>query len=634
MGPPVSSTSLRRGEYLALMLAGLPALVAPLLYGGARWWIAGGLATLSFLGCALWALMRPAGLGRPGFPPGVAAWTLWVAWLCGRMFIGAPVPHASALAFLHAGSCLASGLVLADAAARSNRVLRAMGACFFVATCAVAAYATAQWLRGDDGILFAHRAPEYARRLSGTFVSPNHFAHFMGLAVCAGAGGCLSRRLGFAARLFAGASVVFGLVALAGTLSRAGWMSTAAGLILFALLAALKKRGRALLLSLLIPVVLGVVSLMLWQRWETFQQRWGARLILLDVRSQIWPDMVDMIRDRPLMGHGLGQFEDAAAAYRNRYRDYWTTLNHAHNEGLQVAVDHGLTGLAVAFICLLLLAGAGVRMLRGRSVPGHFPLAAAWMACLLQSFLHAMFDFSLRVFAINQAFMFISALCAIPLARPVKGVRPSPPRQLLRRAFAGTTSLLCALACAVTGWGAIQQLRAEILLKTRFYNPPQAADVMRKASRVDVLNPYFPAELGRLAVDQAFLTKEPGSTLARIEEAARWFDRAEALKPLDLGVMRGRMEISILRGEMERALEQARTIARLYPADVASQTEVGRLLMEMGRLPEALDALLKAWHRSECTDPHSRRMIREVNDALRSPPPAPAPTLLPGASLP
>lgn len=628
----MNRAALNRGEYLALMLAGLPALAASILYGGARWWIAAPLAAMSFLGAALWILLRPSGPIRAVLPPGALAWGVWLAWLFVRMFIGAPVPHASLIAFLHAASCLASGLVLADAAARSNRALRGMAACFFIVTCTVAAYAIAQWWRGDDGILFARRAQENAWRLSGTFVSPNHFAHFMGLAICAGLGGALSRRLGFTARLFAAASLVLGMVALAGTLSRAGWLSTFAGLCLFMLLVAVRKRGRFLLLVLLVPTSLATASLVLWQHWEPFQARWGARLIRLDVRHQIWPDIVKMIQDRPLLGHGLGQFEDTAAAYRNRYHDFWATLNHAHNEALQVAADHGLTGLAVAQVCLLLLVAAGVRMLRRRPAPGHFLLAAAWMACLVQSFLHAMFDFSLRVFAINQAFMFISALSAPPCTPPREESAPPPRRRILLRASTSFVALLCAIACVLTGWGAVQQLRAEIRLKTRLYNPPQAAEIMRKAGRIDILNPYFPAELGKMAVDQAFFARDPVQVADRIEEAARCFDRAEALKPRDLGVMRGRMELSILRGEWELALEQARDIARRYPADVASQTEVGRVLLEMGRLGEAVDALQHAWTRSAGSDAEARRLLLEARAALRSaPPPAKPPPVGPRA---
>ncbi|MFO1529171.1 MAG: hypothetical protein U1F77_05375 [Kiritimatiellia bacterium] len=110
-------------------------------------------------------------------------------------------------------------------------------------TFVVAAYATVQWIRGDDGILFAHRAAENVARVSRTFVNPNHFAHFMGMSICAGLGVAASRGSGFSARLFAAASVVFCLVALAGTLSRAGWLSTAAGLMVLGVLVALRRGG-------------------------------------------------------------------------------------------------------------------------------------------------------------------------------------------------------------------------------------------------------------------------------------------------------------------------------------------------------------------------------------------------------
>ena len=617
-------SSLRRGELLALVLAGLPALVAPIAYGAARWWIAGLLAGFSFVAAAIWVVLRPAGRGRMGLPPGAAAWSVWVGWLFFRMFAGAPAPHASLLAFLHAASCLASGLVLADTASRSPRVLRALGLGFFVMTCAVSAYATAQWIRGDDGILFARRAVQNAARVSGTFVNPNHFAHFMGMSICAGLGGCLSRRLGFSARLFAGASVAFGLVALFGTLSRAGWLSTAAGLSVFALLIALKRRGWFLLLIAMVPALLGGFSIALWAWWPPFQERW-AMLHQGDARAGIWPDMVDMIRSRPLMGHGLGMFEDAAAAFRNRYHDPWATLNHAHNEALQVAVDHGLIGLAVALVCLLLLVVSGMRGLRSRPVPGHYVLTAGWLACLAQTYLHAMFDFSLRVFAINQGVMFLSVLCVTPVRPAGEAVAPLRFGRCWRALVCGA-ALVCACASATTWWGAVQQLRAEVHLHTRRFNPLLAAQIMRKAMPVDFLNPYFPAGLGNAAIDRAGWATNATEAARWIVEADRQFSRAESLKPLDFGVMQGRLDLHLLQENPEAALDLAREIARLYPANVDCQTEVGRLLLEMGRYQEALDALQKAWRRSGImNDQQALRLIHKARRELLANPPTPAP---------
>ncbi|MFO1491535.1 MAG: O-antigen ligase family protein [Kiritimatiellia bacterium] len=609
-------------EVLALVLAALPALAGPVVYGAARWWIAGLLACLSFLAAALWAVARPAARGRIGRPPGFAAWCLWTGWLFVRMFVSAPVPHASLLAFLHAASCLASGLVLADAASRSARVVRAMGLGFFIMTCAVSAYATTQWLRGDDGILFAHRAVENVNRVSGTFVSPNHFAHFMGMSVCAGLGACASRRLGFSARLFAAASVAFCLVSLMGTLSRAGWISTAAGLMLLGVLVALKRRGWFLLLTGLVPALLGLASVALWTWWPPFHQRWD-RLLRGDARAVIWPDMVDMIRSRPLLGHGLGLFEEAAAAYRHRYHDYWATLNHAHNEALQVAVDHGLTGLAVALACVLILGVAGVRALRLRTVPGHYLLTAGWFSCLAQSYLHAMFDFSLRVFAINQAFMFLSVLCVTPVRSGEVAAAAPPGRGRWWRAPAGGAALTCAAASAITWWGSVQELRADVLLHTRRYNPPLAAQLMKRAMPVDFLNPYFPAELGKIAVDTAAGAADAAAAAGWIAEADRRFTRAEALKPRDLGVMRGRLQLQILRGDLESALVLARDMARLHPASIDCQTAIGDVLLRMGRYQDASDALHKAWLRSGCKDQRSLRLIHEALQGLKEHPPAP-----------
>ena len=67
-------------------------------------------------------------------------------------------------------------------------------------------------------------------------------------------------------------------------------------------------------------------------------------------RSQIWQANLDMIKARPLLGWGYGNYKKFRDPYYQRYPEADTTA-HAHNNFLQIWVDSGLLGLA-AFLSL------------------------------------------------------------------------------------------------------------------------------------------------------------------------------------------------------------------------------------------------------------------------------------------
>lgn len=75
------------------------------------------------------------------------------------------------------------------------------------------------------------------------------------------------------------------------------------------------------------------------------------------IRLEIWQAAIQLTRDYPLTGVGMGMFryEFARAAYPIPSMA-GTILAHAHNEYLQMAVDMGLPGLAV-FIWFYIFAG-------------------------------------------------------------------------------------------------------------------------------------------------------------------------------------------------------------------------------------------------------------------------------------
>ncbi len=72
----------------------------------------------------------------------------------------------------------------------------------------------------------------------------------------------------------------------------------------------------------------------------------------LDQRVEIWSRALYAIQDFPFTGLGLGTFERVVAVLYPLFLNPASTVPHAHNLLLQVAVDLGLPGL-VAYLALL-----------------------------------------------------------------------------------------------------------------------------------------------------------------------------------------------------------------------------------------------------------------------------------------
>jgi O-antigen ligase len=135
------------------------------------------------------------------------------------------------------------------------------------------------------------------------------------------------------------------VLALLFTLTRGVWI---AYLIVLLVLAAIK--GGRVALAVGGAVALIGLTLMFTNDgvWERARYSFDLRANL--ARSQIWQANLDMIKDRPLLGWGYGNYKRFRDAYYQRYPDVDTTA-HAHNNFLQMAVDAGLVGLA-AFVFL------------------------------------------------------------------------------------------------------------------------------------------------------------------------------------------------------------------------------------------------------------------------------------------
>jgi O-antigen ligase/tetratricopeptide (TPR) repeat protein len=303
-------------------------------------------------------------------------------------------------------------------------------------------------------------------RASGPFVDPDHFANYLGMVLPLAVVGSLfalpivSKRRQPDLRLVCAVASFAMVAGILLSLSRGAWIAAAIGVCAGLALAfkyALERApeplkrlgGRALPLSLAGLLVLLVVTLYLvGPGGRSFV---GERFDLAVVQGQdlsqrpaVWKDTLDMIRDFPVFGVGLGCWPEIFPHYQ---RPPWSSFfsRKVENDYLQLIAETGIAGLALfiwfAFAVVRKFKNAALRL----SVR-QLPLYAGLLAGLAALAVHEVFDFSFQTPA-NAFLATILLGLALRIAmtrggeRDAVAIRPVATRGGRKRAFA---------ACAIT----------------------------------------------------------------------------------------------------------------------------------------------------------------------------------------
>jgi O-antigen ligase len=141
-----------------------------------------------------------------------------------------------------------------------------------------------------------------------------------------------------------------------------------------------------------------------------------ARLLILR-------DSISMFKAHPILGSGFGTFPVAFPHYRVFFDGF--TVNHAHNDYVELLLDTGLVGLAIGVWFLVAVYRQGFRAIKSQDSPYATIRVAALVACT-GLLIHSFADFNLHIPA-NAALFFV--MCAIATApsrtNPSKPIRVS-----------------------------------------------------------------------------------------------------------------------------------------------------------------------------------------------------------------
>ena len=360
-----------------------------------------------YLGVVVWAYIQTL----PGLPESLHH-PVWSLVESNRAAISAdPIRgHHNVMRLLCYGMVFWIGLRVAEDAYRAYDVIKAIA----IFSSLLAAFGLYAFITGQNAIL---GELDNGQKLVATFVNRNSYATYAVIGLLANImcylhfldsdfyGSSRSGLRNFLESFFAGSwkyalGALLCMAAIALTQSRGG---AAAGILgLLAFFVSYRVKGKAtnwIMVGVLIAVMAFVaftLSSDLTERFLTTSEE--------NLRFTIYPHVIDGIKERMWLGHGLGGFLDAFRANVpvDGAAGEW---DYAHNTILENIFELGIPAAAVFYFTLAIIT---MRMWRGaRERQRDRGFACLAFAMIVAVTFHSIFDFSLQMPATASLFAFI-----------------------------------------------------------------------------------------------------------------------------------------------------------------------------------------------------------------------------------
>ncbi|MFN2577901.1 MAG: O-antigen ligase family protein [Pyrinomonadaceae bacterium] len=259
----------------------------------------------------------------------------------------------------------------------------------------------------------------------GPFINRHHFAGYMELVIGLPLGLLFSGSLEAHKRpLYAFAGLLMA-VALILTTSRGGIISLVAEILFIVVVAAPgvkyseQSRKGALMRTVLwrAAMAFGLVLILFFGGLAAGGPGVFDRLLgtvnLADPttgRAHFWDVTLDVIKNHPVLGSGLGSFGVIYTRYDSRNGLY--RLEQAHNDYLQTLADGGIVGglLGLSFLIILFRGGFARRLTSDKFRSG---VATGALAGCFAVLVHSAFDFTLHTTANALLFLVLAAMATL-----------------------------------------------------------------------------------------------------------------------------------------------------------------------------------------------------------------------------
>jgi O-antigen ligase len=295
-------------------------------------------------------------------------------------------------------------------------------------------YGIFELYRTNPRILFFEKTVN-KRMLTGTFINQNHLAGYLcalipvvlGLLIARVDFAALARRnlrdkiiyfseQGFAAYVIY--TVLLFVMALGVLLSRsrAGLFLVAIAFLVTFLLGFMNVGGgdrfHPHLKKVLQIIFLGIIVVFLYSGVEATLQKFSSESITHETRTQYWGNTVEIIRDFPLTGSGLGSYSWVYPAYEEHL--IHGNLAHAHNDYLEYFSELGLIGFGLLLAGILYIVVKSFTLWKKRRNPQIKGLVLGGLVSVIVMAVNAIMEFVLHIPANMVLFTVMIALtCAV-----------------------------------------------------------------------------------------------------------------------------------------------------------------------------------------------------------------------------
>jgi len=270
----------------------------------------------------------------------------------------------------------------------------------------------------------------------GTYVNKDHFAGYMEMVTLLAIGLLMTRRSfdsdkiirtsswhgrfhkwaykesQWAKTILIGFLIIIMVSALFLSLSRGGIISFLLSIIIFVDLLLLTKRSKRRTSRILIPLFSTSAIFLIWLGIDPIIARLSTLFTPYKAilpRANLWKDSLQIFRDFPIFGSGLGTYQFIFPKYKNVIKDGRFYM-HAHNDYIEYLSDIGIVGSFLFFGMIIFFLIKCLKLWQKRRYPYVIGLGLGISAGVISILLHSIVDFNLHVPANALLFFIILAL--------------------------------------------------------------------------------------------------------------------------------------------------------------------------------------------------------------------------------
>ena len=379
----------------------------------------------------------------------------------------------------------------------------------------------------------------YAKRGSGTFISPNNLAGFLEMILPLSLAYTLTSRIKALTKVFTGYASLVIVAGIVASVSRGSWAATVVAMLIFFVVLMFHHAHRRPALALLVVIVLGAAYFgprNIFLKTRVTQLSAAGDGVTGDGRFGIWNAAVQLWHENIWWGIGPGHFDYRFGKYRPELIQ--VSPDRVHNDYLNTLTDWGVVGVVLVAAAWILLYAAAFRTWRfvrgspntlGDHRSNKLTLVLGAAIGLVAILIHSFVDFNMHIPA--------NAILAVTLMALLSGyLRFATDRYWFTAQPAAKTLLTMALVAGMIylGWQAARSARESIWLMRAQKAAPASQEqiaALQKAFSIEPRN----GDTAR-AIGEAFRLQSWQNTAdyeAQALEAMNWFKRATELNPYD-----------------------------------------------------------------------------------------------------